>query len=73
MNIEFLVLIVKLDPKIHLTEMLENIKPLRVVKDRSEIAVKLTQNYANILTKDKDQKLYLLQCIKMDFQNSYEK
>ena len=50
----------------------EKVKTLRVVNDCSERAVKLTSNYANILTKDEDPKLYLLQCIdefKKDFQN----
>ena len=53
--------------------MLEKIKTLGGVNDCSERAVKLIQDYANILTKDEDQKLNLLQCIKKNFQNSNEK
>ena len=54
----------------------EKLKTLSVVEDCSEKAVKLTENYANNLTKDENQKLYLLQCIdefKKDFQNPNKK
>lgn len=41
----------------------EKIKQLIVVNDCSERAVKLTQDYVNILTTDEEQKQYLIQCI----------
>ena len=41
----------------------EKLKKLLVVNDCSERAVHLTQEYINILTKDEDQKQYLIQFV----------
>ncbi|KAL7306716.1 hypothetical protein TKK_0001386 [Trichogramma kaykai] len=57
-------------------ESREKEKSLLVVNDCSERAVKVMEEYSNILTKDNEHRLYLIQCVdefKKEFTDSNKK